>query len=45
MRSGVKFGDATLTDTLLKDALVDAFHDYHMGITGAELCKLPFMNR
>jgi hypothetical protein len=34
MRSPVKFGDVTLVDTMLKDGLVDAFHHYHMGITG-----------
>ncbi len=33
MRSGVKFGDATLTDTMIKDGLWDAFNNYHMGIT------------
>jgi acetyl-CoA C-acetyltransferase len=33
MRSGVKFGDATMVDTMIKDGLWDIFHDYHMGIT------------
>lgn len=36
MRSAVKFGDVTLTDTMLKDGLIDAFHQYHMGITGKD---------
>ena len=34
MRNGLKFGDASLKDTMLQDGLVDAFHDIHMGITG-----------
>ena len=34
MRSGVKFGDAVLVDTMLKDGLTDSFNNYHMGITG-----------
>ena len=39
MRSGVKFGDASLTDTMLKDGLWDAFNDYHMGITAENVAK------
>ncbi|MDE2029543.1 MAG: acetyl-CoA C-acetyltransferase [Alphaproteobacteria bacterium] len=33
MRGGIKFGDAQLTDTMIKDGLWDAFNDYHMGVT------------
>ncbi len=33
LRAGVKFGDAKLTDSMIKDGLWDAFNDYHMGIT------------
>ena len=39
MRSGVRFGDVTLVDTMMKDGLVDAFHDYHMGITAENVAK------
>lgn len=39
MRNGVKFGDASLTDTMLKDGLWDAFNDYHMGITAENVAK------
>ena len=39
MRDGVKFGDATLSDTMLKDGLWDAFNDYHMGITAENVAK------
>ena len=34
MRDGTKFGDVSLVDTMLKDGLMDAFNNYHMGITG-----------
>ena len=36
MRSGTRFGDTTLVDTMMKDGLIDAFNDCHMGITGKE---------
>jgi acetyl-CoA C-acetyltransferase len=31
LRAGIKFGDTTLVDTLLRDGLWDAFNGYHMG--------------
>ncbi len=34
MRSGVKFGDSQLKDTMLEDGLMDAFNRIHMGVTG-----------
>lgn len=34
MRNGVKFGDTSLTDTMMCDGLTDTFNQYHMGITG-----------
>ena len=39
MRSGIKFGDATLIDTLQKDGLIDAFSDDPMGITAENIAK------
>ena len=33
LRSGTKFGNAEMIDTMIKDGLWDAFNDYHMGIT------------
>ena len=27
-------GDVKLVDSMMLDGLIDAFHDYHMGITG-----------
>ncbi|XP_043552124.1 acetyl-CoA acetyltransferase, cytosolic isoform X3 [Chiloscyllium plagiosum] len=35
MRTGVKMGDVSLQDSILCDGLMDAFHGYHMGITGS----------
>uniref|UniRef100_A0AAZ3PK93 Acetyl-CoA acetyltransferase 2 n=2 Tax=Oncorhynchus TaxID=8016 RepID=A0AAZ3PK93_ONCTS len=34
MRAGVKMGDTTMQDSIIADGLTDAFHCYHMGITG-----------
>ena len=45
MRSGVKFGDTTLTDTMLKDGLTDAFHNCHMGITAENVAKQHSISR
>ncbi|XP_046550373.1 acetyl-CoA acetyltransferase, cytosolic-like isoform X1 [Haliotis rubra] len=39
MRNGTKFGDASVTDTLMKDGLIDAFNNYHMGITAENVAK------
>lgn len=36
MRTGFKFGHATIIDTAIHDGLTDAFHQYHMGITGKQ---------
>nr|WP_321981361.1 acetyl-CoA C-acetyltransferase [uncultured Cohaesibacter sp.] len=33
IRSGVKMGPSTMTDTMINDGLWDAFNDYHMGQT------------
>lgn len=38
MRNGVKFGDTSLTDTMMSDGLTDTFNQYHMGITG-KICQ------
>jgi len=39
MRNGVKMGAATMVDTMLHDALVDAFHNVHMGVTAENIAK------
>lgn len=36
-RWGQRMGDGTLVDSMLNDALVDAFHDIHMGITAENI--------
>ena len=38
-RSGLKFGDATLVDSVLCDGLVDAFDHRHMALTAESLAK------
>ncbi|RVU54685.1 acetyl-CoA C-acetyltransferase [Anaerosphaera multitolerans] len=38
-RWGAKMGDTTLVDEMLKDGLVDAFHNYHMGITAENVSE------
>ena len=39
LRDGKKLGDAELIDTMIKDGLWDAFHDYHMGITAENVAE------
>ena len=39
LRSGHKFGDASLTDTMIKDGLWDKFNDYHMGQTAENIAE------
>ena len=38
-RWGQKMGDGTVVDTMIKDALWDAFNDYHMGITAENIAE------
>jgi acetyl-CoA C-acetyltransferase len=39
MRTGVKFGDASMADTMIKDGLWDAFNNYHMGMTAENIAE------
>jgi acetyl-CoA C-acetyltransferase len=39
LRWGLKYGDARLLDAMILDGLWEAFHDYHMGITGELIAK------
>jgi acetyl-CoA C-acetyltransferase len=39
LRDGKKLGDTNLEDTMIKDGLWDAFHDYHMGITAENVAE------
>ena len=36
-RYGAKMGDTEMVDLMLRDGLVDAFNDYHMGVTAENL--------
>lgn len=36
-RYGAKMGDAQIVDSMIKDALTDAFNSYHMGVTAENL--------
>ncbi|MCA0385732.1 MAG: acetyl-CoA C-acetyltransferase [Firmicutes bacterium] len=38
-RWGSKMGHVQMQDHLIKDALTDAFHDYHMGITAENIAE------
>ena len=39
LRDGKKLGNAELIDTMIKDGLWDAFHDYHMGMTAENVAE------
>ncbi|MBY0284908.1 MAG: acetyl-CoA C-acetyltransferase [Sphingomonas sp.] len=39
LRGGTKMGDLSLTDTMIKDGLIDVFNGYHMGITAENLAE------
>ena len=39
LRNGTKMGSATMVDTMLYDALIDAFHNVHMGVTAENIAK------
>jgi acetyl-CoA C-acetyltransferase len=39
LRGGVKMGDYSLVDTMIKDGLWDAFNGYHMGTTAENVAK------
>lgn len=39
LRSGVKMGDFSMVDTMIKDGLWDAFNGYHMGTTAENVAR------
>jgi acetyl-CoA C-acetyltransferase len=39
IRQGFKMGDLVLEDHMLKDGLIDAFNNYHMGITAENVAE------
>ncbi|QGQ97500.1 acetyl-CoA C-acetyltransferase [Paenibacillus psychroresistens] len=44
-RSGLRFGDQTLVDSMIRDGLWCANGDYHMGITAENLCDRYALTR
>ncbi len=44
-RWGIKMGHTQLIDSMIHDALTDAFHDYHMGITAENLVEKYSLTR
>lgn len=38
-RYGYRLGNATMEDSMIRDALTDAFEGYHMGITAENICE------
>ncbi|XP_042201305.1 acetyl-CoA acetyltransferase, cytosolic-like isoform X3 [Callorhinchus milii] len=45
MRVGVKVGDMFLQDTILCDGLMDAFYNYHMGVTAENVAMQWHVSR
>jgi acetyl-CoA C-acetyltransferase len=39
LRAGIKMGDLSYIDTMIKDGLWDAFNGYHMGVTAENVAK------
>jgi acetyl-CoA C-acetyltransferase len=39
LRGGTKMGNVSLVDTMVNDGLLDAFNNYHMGITAENLAE------
>ena len=45
VREGVKFGDLSLTDSMMQDGLTCAFDDCHMGITAENVARQKTLSR
>ena len=45
VRGGVKFGDLSLTDSMMQDGLTCAFNDCHMGITAENVARQKTLSR
>ena len=45
LRAGVKFGDLPLVDSMMKDGLICAFGDHHMGITAEKVAVETSVSR
>ena len=45
LRSGVKMGDQSFADTMVRDGLWDVFNNYHMGVTAENVAKVYQITR
>ncbi|XP_076976877.1 acetyl-CoA acetyltransferase, cytosolic isoform X2 [Tamandua tetradactyla] len=45
LRTGIKMGETSLSDSILCDGLTDAFHNYHMGVTAENVAKKCHVSR
>lgn len=45
LRAGIKMGDSSMIDTMIKDGLWDIFNDYHMGITAENIAETFSISR
>ena len=45
LSTGVKPGEKPLVDSILRDGLTDAFHNYHVGITAENVAKQRQVSR
>ena len=45
VRSGMKMGDITVTDHMIKDALTDVFSEQHMGVTAENIAEKYSISR
>lgn len=39
LRWGLKFGDSAVVDAMIHDGLLDAYHKYHMALTGERIAR------
>ncbi|WP_370211428.1 acetyl-CoA C-acetyltransferase [Alloalcanivorax venustensis] len=44
-RTGLRMGHASLVDSMIQDGLLDAFNDFHMGITAENLAEKYSLSR
>lgn len=45
LRQRSKMGDMRVVDTMIRDGLTDAFHDYHMGVTAENVAERERISR
>lgn len=44
-RNGYRMGNAQVVDSMFNDGLIDAFNNYHMGITAENLAQMYNISR